>query len=118
MEIRENKKGQVMVVELQGRVDSLHAEELKTRLIEISDSEKQILVDCHQLEYISSAGLGVFLLMLKTQSNAGGRFSLCCLSDRIREVFAISGFDRIFTVFPSQEEALKGDSPLQGKPVR
>jgi len=106
MDVNETRKGAVMVVTLGGRLDSFQAEGVKQKLLDLGAVEKRILVDCAGLEYISSAGLGVFLLMLKTMKKKDGEFCLCGLNERIREVFEISGLHKVFTLYKSQEEAL------------
>lgn len=111
MDVMETRKSACLVVELGGRLDSFQADELKKRFLIIGDAEKRILVDCTKLEYISSAGLGVFLLLLKTMSKKDGDFCICGLNDHIREVFVISGLHKVFTLFGSQEEALAAFNP-------
>ena len=107
MDICEAKKGDVMVVEIIGRADSNNADVLRRKLVSLAESEKSILIDCAGLEYISSAGLGVLLLSLKTMQKKGGVLRLCCLNERIREVFDISGFTQIFTILAAREDALR-----------
>ena len=111
MDIKETRKGAFMVVSLSGRLDSLQAEGAKQRFLDIGNHETRILVDCAGLEYISSAGLGVFLLLLKTMMKKGGEFWICGLNERIREVFEISGLHKVFTLYKSQEEALAAAPP-------
>jgi len=106
MDVKETRKGVFMVVTLCGRLDSLQAEAVKQKLLDLGDAEKRVLVDCAGLEYISSAGLGVFLLLLKNMKKKEGEFWLCGLNERIREVFEISGLHKVFTLYKSQEEAL------------
>jgi anti-anti-sigma factor len=111
MDIKENRKGAFMVLSLSGRLDSFQAEGAKQRLLDICGGEKRVLVDCTGLEYISSAGLGVFLLLLKTMRKKEGEFWICGLNERIREVFEISGLHKVFTLYKSQEEALAAAPP-------
>jgi anti-sigma B factor antagonist len=56
------------------------------------------VVDFSQLDYISSAGLGVLLFTQKRLVAAGESLKLTHLNDHIREIFRIAGFDRIFEV--------------------
>ena len=68
--------------------------------------ERNIVVDLAGLEYISSAGLRSFLAASQ-QLKDEGQIRLCALGGLVREVFNISGFESIFHVYPSVEEALK-----------
>jgi anti-anti-sigma factor len=67
-----------------------------------------LLVDFKALDYISSAGLRVLLATAKRLSSEGGSLRICHLNDTVREVFEISGFSTIFSVFDTEAEALEG----------
>jgi len=107
MEIAEAKKGNVMVVEIIGRVDSTNADVLQARLLKLAETETIFLIDCLRLDYISSAGLGALLHLLKILQKKAGRCLLSGLGASIREVFDISGFSKLFPILASQEEALR-----------
>jgi len=108
MEIKKNKLGNFLVIDLPVRLDTSNYQELEKSLIGVIDQgEKDIVVNCSGLNYISSSGLRVFLIALKKLSSSGGRFHLCCLQDNIQEIFEIAGFTTIFTIFSTLEEAAK-----------
>jgi anti-anti-sigma factor len=73
----------------------------------IENGEKQIVVNCTGLIYISSSGLRVLLMALKKITSVGGKFYLCSLQENIREIFDIAGFSSIFKLFETVEEATK-----------
>jgi serine/threonine-protein kinase RsbW len=74
-----------------------------------------VIIDCTALEYVSSAGLRVFLLAARASQRAGIPFALCALQPAVREVFDLSGFSRIITVHADRPTALaqapQGPSP-------
>ncbi len=108
MEIRHKKHNDVIILELDGRLDSNTLKEIEDtlpHLIEIG--EKNILIDFSQLDYINSAGLRVLILAGKKLRKTGGRIVLCAMQDYIREVFDISGFSNFFAIYPTQQEALR-----------
>ncbi len=108
MEVTDTKKGNFLVINLSGRLDTSNYGELEKKLIGFIDAgEKEIAVDCSGLIYISSSGLRVLLMALKKITSAGGKFHLCCLQDNIREIFEIAGFTSIFRVFDTLDEAIK-----------
>ena len=72
----------------------------------ISSDDNTVVMDLEGLSYISSAGLRVILLIAKTLRKRNADLILCSLSDPIREVFEISGFDKIIPVHASREQAL------------
>ncbi len=73
---------------------------------EIGKSDRAVIVDFEKLAYISSAGLRAILLIAKSLGSQNAKFALCSLSDQIREIFEISGFDKIIAIRPSKAEAL------------
>jgi len=108
MEIKKQKINENVVLEINGRLDTTNYSELDEILIDyINKNEIQIIVDCTNMDYISSSGLRVFLTALKKINAANGKFFLCGLQDTIQEIFKISGFTSIFKIFDNQEEVLK-----------
>ena len=78
------------------------------RLTELMDNQiTRILVNCSQMDYISSSGLRTLLIALKRVTPANGKFAICGLCENVNEIFAISGFSEIFEINPGEEEALK-----------
>jgi anti-sigma B factor antagonist len=99
-------KSQVVCVIPQGRLDAAGAQPLETNLNQhIAAGENRILVSLNETRYISSNGLRVLLAALKTTRKHGGTVKLCCLSSRLREIFEMSGFDRVFEIYETREQA-------------
>jgi anti-anti-sigma factor len=65
-----------------------------------------LIIDCAGLEYVSSAGLRVFLLAARSAQRSGLSFAVCSLRQPVREVFDLSGFSRVMTVHPDRATAL------------
>lgn len=100
-------QGDLAVVALTGRLDSTNAAETEARILaQIESGHPRIVVDASGLDYLSSAGLRVFLVVAKRVKAAGGGLALHSLTDHVREVFEISGFVNVLTVCASREEAL------------
>ena len=70
-----------------------------------------VIIDCGMLEYVSSAGLRVFLLAARAAQKAGIAFALCSLKPAVREVFDLSGFSSIIAVHPDRATALAQAQP-------
>lgn len=91
------------------RVDASNAKNVETELTElINNGNKKIICNFAQNEYISSAGLRVFLSALKMMKKIGGQIILCGLHPYVQEVFDMAGFSQLFTIFGTEEEALSG----------
>ncbi len=97
----------VLIAKTEGRVDGANAREFQTDLEDaIDESDRVVVLDLEHLTYISSAGLRVILLTVKMLRKQEAMFSVCSLPDTIREVFEISGFDKIIPIHASQSEAI------------
>ena len=112
MEIHEDKHGGVLVVAPRGRVDTTTADELEKRLVQALDAgERRLVIDMAGIEYISSAGLRVLLLVAKKLRTSGGELVLCALGPAVRQVFELAGFLPVFQVLASCEQALTRLAP-------
>ncbi len=102
----ENTDG-VMVLTLRGRLDAATSPEAESGIAGRIDSASAWLVDLEEVDYVSSAGLRVLLLLAKKLQQKGGKLALCRLTSGVREVFDISGFSLIFKIYPDCESALE-----------
>lgn|SRR5574341_1037172 len=108
MEIAEDKRGDIFILKLKGRLDSITSSKLEEKFLSLlNKEEKKVVVDCSQLDYISSAGLRVLLMVSKRLRGTNGKIVLASLQNQVKEVFDIAGFSSIFTIFQSQEEAIR-----------
>lgn len=67
---------------------------------------RKIILDLSNLEYLSSAGVGVLVGLLKKSKAGAGDFKLCSLQEPIRELFELLRLTSIFEVYPSLDEAV------------
>lgn len=107
MEIIEAKKGDALLIEIVGRLDAATSPALDKKFADVLDGgEKNFVVDMKEMDYISSVGLRVLLVMAKKTKAIQGKVLLCGLQEQVYEVFEISGFTTIFSIFQDQSEAL------------
>ena len=83
------------VVTLAGRLDAAQADKAQ-QFLDAADAPTTL--DFAQLEYISSAGLGVLLALHKRLLAAGGGLRLIRVNKHIHDIFRFSGFDRVFVI--------------------
>ncbi|HUP06877.1 MAG TPA: STAS domain-containing protein [Caldimonas sp.] len=88
--------GETPVV-LSGRLDATQAAAAQSYLDRLNGV---VTLDCRNLEYLSSAGLGVLLKTHKRLLAAGGRLRLTAVSRHLQDIFAYSGFDQILEIEP------------------
>jgi len=109
MEIKTTMNGNEAVVTLSGRLDTTNYNDFENQTNEwFSNRITHLILDCSDLNYISSSGLRVFLTIQKRMMATGGKFSLFAMQPGIREIFDISGFSAIFSIYPDLESARKG----------
>jgi len=107
MEINQTKIDDVPIVSVSGRIDGTTSKDLETILNELIDQDlSKIVLDLEGVVYISSVGLRVLLSALKKVRPNKGDVKLVSLQPFVREVFEITGFTKLFTIYPSQGEAL------------
>ena len=80
-----------------GRLDTSTAPELEATIDGCVAGIKELVLDCNELEYVSSAGLRVILKSQKMM-NAQGNMKLTHVNETIMEVFDITGFADILTI--------------------
>jgi anti-anti-sigma factor len=104
MEIEQRIEKGRCVVELKGRLDAVTAPELEQRLGEIIDAGNLNMdLNLTGLEYVSSAGLRIFLVATKRLKALKGELCLAGLSGNIKEVIEISGFPSIMPCYDTLE---------------
>jgi anti-sigma B factor antagonist len=104
MFIAEYKKNGIKVLELQGKIDSTQAS-FETEMHELVAKEDKVVIDCSNLNYISSFGLRAFLSTLKAVQKENGTMVIVNLQENVKNVFEISGFYKLFTIYNSLEDA-------------
>src|ERR1041385_1935053 len=95
------------VISLAGEVDLYTAPEFKQQLLEvIGQGAKNVVVDFSQTTFIDSTTRGVLVGGVKRLRTNDGQLSLVCSDRNITKIFEITGLDRVFTIYPSRDQAL------------
>ena len=97
MTINQNREGNQLTLFLEGRLDTTTAPELEAVVDTALTDVETLVLDLEQLEYISSAGLRVFLKAQKLM-NTKGTMKTIHVNATIMEVFDITGFVDILTI--------------------
>lgn len=97
----------VTVVDLEGKMNTSTSTEADAFLSQlVQGGSNRLLMNMQGIDYISSSGLRVILATGKKVGSAGGKLVFCNLNTSVGEVFRVSGFDTIFPVFETEQEAL------------
>jgi anti-sigma B factor antagonist len=115
MDLTPRRFADTVVLALAGRVDQQNAEAFKTALaphLETCAADKdRMVLDLSRLDYISTAGLRIFMLAAKQAKAQQGTLAVAGLQPVVKEIFSIARFDFILQMFPSVREALARISP-------
>jgi anti-sigma B factor antagonist len=102
------ESGNAVVMELQGFLDAHTAPDLEKTFSELMSKGKyNIVVNFDALNYISSAGLGVFMAYIDEVRNNHGDIKLANMQQKVFNVFDLLGFPYLYEIYKDQEEALK-----------
>lgn len=107
MEITEEKRGEVEIIGLRGRLDAVRSPGVEKRLLAlVSEGNVRLALDLSGMSYISSLGLRVLIAVAKQVQTAGGKLALAALSDNVHQIFKIAGFSELFCVYQTLDEAV------------
>ena len=99
--------GDVTLVTLPARVDTTSAGAVEAEFRGLLEGgARKLVADFSGNEYVSSAGLRVFLSVLKALEKDGGKMVLCSMPPFVADVFEISGFSGLFAIVATREEAV------------
>jgi anti-sigma B factor antagonist len=106
LSITTRTEGNAYICTLDGGVDSLNADKLsgEARSAFLSGA-KRLIFDLTQVDYVASAGLGMFVTAIKTFP---GTVAFAGLQPYVRQTFTLNGFNKLAAVYTTLEEALKG----------
>lgn len=91
-----------------GFLDAHTAPELETAFQEsIGKGNYRIIVNFEKLDYISSAGLGVFMSFIEEIRNNGGDIKMSNMNDKVFSVFDLLGFPMLFDIEEKEETAIE-----------
>lgn len=97
----------IQVLELKGELDAHTASELEAALQKCKqDGRTRIIVNGANLQYISSAGLGVFMAYIEEMREHSGDIKIAALQPKVYNVFDLLGFPMLFDIVETEEEAV------------
>ena len=107
LSIQTERVEKAVIVSPLGRVDGSNAAVLESAIQEqLEAGEKVLVFDFKDLNYISSAGLRVFLMTARRLQGEGGKTLFFGLSGPIAHIFEISGFSAILSIYGNRGDAL------------
>ena len=106
--IAQRETNNVSVLELKGYLDAHTAPKLEEAFTQLLTSQRyRIVVNCKDLSYISSAGLGVFMAYIEDVRKNAGDIKLTNMSPKVYNVFDLLGFPLLYEIFKDENEAVR-----------
>jgi len=110
MKVTVSHEGGVAVIAIEGSIDGKTAPLVRQEIAPSLEGAKSAIIDLSKVDYLSSAGLRLLLLMYREFSAKSGKLVLLGLSEDIRTVMSHTGFLNFFTLAGSLPEALQAIS--------
>jgi anti-sigma B factor antagonist len=112
MQIEERAVGDVVVLDLKGRVTLGDGDELLKDKVNslVNRGFKKIVLNLAEVPYVDSAGLGEIVRTYTTVSRQGGSLKLLSLTKRISDLLSITKLLTVFETFDAEDEAIKSFS--------
>ena len=99
MQVHIQPNGSEMTVQLIGELDTMATTEQADELQQVLNiADKALLIDCSEMEYISSAGLRFFMQLKRESAAKGGSIRIAHLNEDVADIFRMSGFQNIFQI--------------------
>ncbi|MEQ8554314.1 MAG: STAS domain-containing protein [Cyclobacteriaceae bacterium] len=106
VKIEKKPETDFQLIEVTGEIDASSSIELDNALKSASDEYTSILINLEGLDYISSAGLGVFISYLEDLKKRQIKLVIYGLQEKVKEVFAILGLQHLMNIADTKTEAL------------
>ena len=98
MDIVKTYNDKELTIEVGDRIDTVTAPDFENEIMDEMGKFDSLILDLNNLEYISSAGLRVLVLVQKKLQPDNIPFVILNVNDTIKEIFSMSGFDKILTI--------------------
>jgi len=109
MKIEKRKKGNVLILDLKGKIlfgDGI--EELRTAINNaIKENEKNLLLNFAEVPYLDSTGLGEVVRSYTTVKKEGGTVKIVNLTNKVKDLLTVTKLITVFEAFENEDDAIK-----------
>ncbi len=106
MQIDINTENSILIITLKGSIDSKTASEVQQKVLEASVESDNVIIDLTKVDFVSSAGLRVLLMVYRQIKSKNGKVILVGVSEEITEVMEMTGFINFFEIIDTVTNAL------------
>ncbi len=105
IQLKSNAEADSLILE--GELDFQTVPDLRREFLKLVERKSpKILIDLKKISYIDSSGLAAFVELLQSIKSYGGKIAFFNLSEGVKNVFRISKLDLVFSLAPTEKEAL------------
>lgn len=107
-QITTRQEDDIVIMYVKEFIDAHTALKFESSIDELIKQKKyKIILNFKDLNYISSAGLGVLMGFIEEVRDNGGDFKLVGLTQKVHKIFNLLGFTSLYDIFDSEEEAIQ-----------
>jgi len=106
MEIDKREQNDILIITLDGRMDGEDPSQFKRSVHLWLKYNSKLILDCSQLSYLDSSGLGALLSCLREAVKKGGDLRLAAVTSSVSMVFELTRTDKVFSTFESVPQAI------------
>ncbi len=92
------QNGNEVIIHIEGKMDTNSSPQVTEKINENVLNCDKLILDLEKLEYVSSAGLRVFVMADQKMSDKGGELNVKNVPNPISEIFEMTGFDNMITI--------------------
>ena len=97
MEVKKHSEQDKVVISIIGEVDSSNVADLEKSLNSAILDQTNVIIDLGEMEYVSSAGLRVFL-MIQKKMNEQGELLIRNMNEEVMDIFTVTGFTKLLNL--------------------
>ncbi len=108
MKILTEGHGECTVCKIEGEINLNTSPELRKAFDNfVRNNVKKIVVDFSGVPYVDSSGLATLIELLQRLKKVGGALRICCVPEKVKNVFEITKLHKLFDIFDDQASALE-----------
>jgi len=102
------KTDNAVIIYLKGHVDIAVTAEIEEKVKKLisEEPERHFILNMHDVDYVSSSGLGIFISILGVLKDSGLKLLFCNMDSNIKRLFKIIKLTEMFDILQTEEDAL------------
>ncbi len=109
MKITEDRQNDVLICRIDEEINIDTSPQLRKAFGEyVGKNAKKIIIDFSGVSYIDSSGIATFIELFQRLKKIEGKFRICCMAPKVKNVFEVTKVIKLFEVFDSRDAAIQG----------